>query len=126
MLSDLATVLAATGRWAEVVEVRERLRHQASDPETRRRLDLDIASVWASHLHDAGRAAEVLERALAEHPDDPAILDALAREQRKLGAFLEAAGTLRRRLAREPDAGAPGRSSSSASPTSSGTTSTTR
>ncbi len=103
VLSDLATVFSATGRWAEVVEVRERLRHQASDPETRRRLDLDIASVWAEHLHDAGRAAEVLERALAEHPDDPAVLDALAREQRKLGAFLEAAGSLRRRLAGEPD-----------------------
>jgi tetratricopeptide (TPR) repeat protein len=105
VLLSLGRIYEETGRWAEVVDVKERLRDLSRDKREQRRLSLEMADLFTSRLHDAGRAADVLAAALAAHPDDPEILARLAEEHEKRGSFEDAAACLERLVRTSKDGG---------------------
>ena len=79
-MAALAPLYSAAKDWQSLVAINERLLEHTEEPETRRRLLLEIASILEEHLQDAKGSLEWHRRAYDERPDAESLrlIDAVA------------------------------------------------
>jgi tetratricopeptide (TPR) repeat protein len=97
-LDELLRLARDTHQWEGYVGTMLEVAPSGADPSVRRDVLMRLATVFESDLGELGRAEEVLNQVLGDHPGDVAALAFLDRIYDRQGTFDQLAEVLRRRL----------------------------
>ncbi len=104
-LDALQDLFMRAEQWQDMLDVYDRKINLYQDDAQRvRGLRLELAGVWEVHLQDLGEAIEVIQRVLADHPEDQQALDILQHLQSERGDWEDVASTLMRKYELAEDA----------------------
>jgi len=97
-LDELLRLVRSTHQWDEYVDTLFEAASSSTVPAARRDVLLRLASVFENDLGDLERSERVLVQVLADHPKDPAALEALDRIYTAQGMYENLAAVLRQRI----------------------------
>jgi tetratricopeptide (TPR) repeat protein len=97
-LEALEQLYRQTERWRDLLDVYEKKRQLADDPEQRKQILYEIARLYETQINAPSSAVETYQAVLEDDPSDAVALEALDRLYRQIEAWEPYADVLRRRI----------------------------